>query len=146
MLWDEFFEPLINQKHIKEKQVIKYDVTEKNPLLSYNVKVRKIDFAILTVGANTSIAGLDPKQEVTSNMGTDYVTFYNQKTLSKDITITKTMLKNTTVFALFMSENKRKAYELFMDEKTSEEKCTAKTLMKTKKLYIVTNLKQKSYM
>ncbi len=146
MLWDEFFEPLIKQNYLTQKQVIKYDEKDKNPLLSYNVKVRKIDFAILTVGANTSIAGLDPKQEVTREMGLEYVSFYNQKTLSKDITLTKAMLKNTTVFALFMSENKRKAYELFMDEKTSEEKCTAKTLMKTKKLYIVTNLKQKSYM
>ena len=145
MLFEEFFQPLIKQGLIGEKQVIKYDDKEKNPLLAYNVRVRKIDFAIRTVGANTSIAGLDPNQEVTNTATPEYVKFYNQKTLSKDITITKPMLKSAVVFALFMSENKRKAFELFMNKNTSEEKCTAKTLTKTKKLYIVTNLKQKNY-
>ncbi|MFT4261205.1 MAG: 6-phosphogluconolactonase [Candidatus Woesearchaeota archaeon] len=140
-LKETFFNFLIAKGKIKESQIIKYDLTEKNPLISYNVKVRKIDIAILGVGPDGHTASLFPGHESINDLRNEYIKITNSpKSPSNRITMTRTMIKNSTVFIFFISESKRKAYQNFLDENIGENKCPAKITKKAKQLYVITNL------
>lgn len=140
-LKEAFFNFLIAKGKIKESQIIYYDVTEKNSLIAYNVKVKKVDIAILGVGPDGHTASLFPEHDSINDLRNEYIKITNSpKPPSNRITMTRTMIKKSLVFIFFISEGKRKAYQNYMNEKIGEEECPAKIANKAKKLYVITNL------
>jgi 6-phosphogluconolactonase/glucosamine-6-phosphate isomerase/deaminase len=136
-----FYNYLIAKGKIKQSQIIVYDETEKNALIAYNVKVRKVDIAILSAGFDCSIAGIYKNSEQVNDLSNEFIQIINTKTNQKEITLTRTTLKNATCFTLFISETKRDAFNKYQNDKLNENECPLKLFNKSKKLYLITNLK-----
>lgn len=135
------FKNTVREGKLKQTQIITYDENDKNPLIAYNVKVRKIDILILSASFNSSIASLYNNSNQITNLSNEFIQILNPKTNKQEITITRTIIKNSICFTLFISETKRQALQKYEQEKVNEADCPVKLINNSKKLYVITNLK-----
>ncbi|HLC79107.1 MAG TPA: 6-phosphogluconolactonase [archaeon] len=152
-LSDERFVPITspesNYKQAQEMLFSKVDGIHVNPfeiekgISDYNEKFMQItkgefDIVILGVGEDGHIASLFPNMEVIKSKARGYIQVHNApKPPAERISLSPNAIENAkTVILLFASENKKAAYEKFMDKKVSESECPAKIALKAKRTIV----------
>ncbi len=140
---DYFLQELIDKEIICEDQIIPININAKNIAKDYQEKVgRKIDVAILGVGPDSHTCSLFPNHDSIKNESNEFILVENSpKPPKRRISMSKNMVKNVeNLFVFFIGENKREAFENFLDCEKSEEEVPVKIVKNCENSFIFTDL------
>jgi len=96
------------------------------------------DIMVLGVGEDGHIAALFPGHPASKSKGKRYIQFDDSpKPPQERITASPDIIRDAdTIILIFSSKGKKKAYDLFVNQKISETKCPAKIALKAKEVYV----------
>lgn len=141
-VWKLFLENLVENKIIKNEQIILPDFTKENIALDYYLKVRKIDIALFWVWEDWHCASLFPFHKLLENEENSYLEIFDSpKNPPHRITVSKNLIKNIQFcFVFFIWESKKNALDNFLNKNVSEKACPVKYVLQSNEVEVFTNL------
>lgn len=134
LIYESLLKKLVFSGKLPKKNIHPFNLSDTEDLgvSNYQEEFRKFggkfDIAFFGVGEDGHIGGLFPNLSITSDSNDNFIILHNSPKPPKDrMTLSKKcVLDSGLLVLLFIGDGKRRAYNLFMDKKTSIEECPAK--------------------
>jgi len=149
ILKENLTDQLITEEKLPQENVHHFPYGEANFLTGTNAYTKDFkrlgehcDLLLLSAGEDGHIASLFPDHSSMHIEEDSYIYIEDSpKEPAERISMSKTMITNTkTTALLFIGEEKKAAYDKFLDTEVDEYACPAKLIMQIPKIYILTNL------
>lgn len=146
---DTFIRELITEGSLPAKNVHPFGYDEKSEdkgIAFYEEQVKdhggSYDIILLSAGEDCHVGALYPNHSSIKDDAAYYLTMDDSPKPPKGrMTASKNLLLSAKVaLILFVGENKRKAYEKFLDEEVTTAECPAKIVAAIPEVYVVTDL------
>ena len=145
--YDSFLSKLLEEKKIPAQNVHPFELdifVKDKGVKKYNEEFKKfqpLDIVLLSAGEDSHVAALSPQHHSIRHNGCEYFTMSDSpKPPLERLTASRNMLEDAdTAIALFLTKDKRQAFQNFKNPELSTEQCPAKLINNTKHPYVFTD-------